>query len=99
MLVICFTGARQLDRAGNPLDVEALLNLGEESLRLSPEQLREAFGLCYKYRTEYVSKGLWDNGDLVLAIHSALQDERERHPLPRWRPRTKRRRGRRLPIR
>ena len=28
---------------------------------------------------EYCSKGLWDNGDLVLAIHSALGQASEQH--------------------
>jgi hypothetical protein len=81
VLGIDFTGARQFERAGKPLDVETLLNLGEERLRLSPEQRREAFELCHKCRAEYVSKGLWDNGDLVLAIHSALgqASEEQRH--------------------
>jgi hypothetical protein len=81
VLGIDSTGARQSERAGKPIDVETLLNLGEERLRLSPEQRREAFELCHKCRAEYDSKGLWDNGDLVLAIHGALgqASEEQRH--------------------
>ncbi len=50
-------------------------------MRLSPEQRREAFELCLKCRAQYGSKSLWDNGDLVLAIHSALgqASEEQRH--------------------
>lgn len=81
VLGIDSTGARQSERAGNPIDVQTLLNLGEERLRLSPEQRREAFELCHKCRAEYDSKSLWDNGDFVLAMHSALgqASEQQRH--------------------
>ena len=65
------TGARRPERAGKTLDQETLMSLGEERLRLLPEKRREAFELCHKCMLEYRSKGLWDNGDLVLAIHSA----------------------------
>ncbi len=67
------TGGTQSERAGKPIDVETLLNLGEERLRLSPEQHREAFGLCHKCRAEYDSKSLWDNGDLS---HSTAPSDR-----------------------
>ncbi len=75
------TGTRRPDRAGKHIDVETLLNLGEERLRLSLEQRREACELFLKCRAEYDSRGLWDNGDLVLAIHSALgqASEQQRH--------------------
>ena len=75
------TGVRRPDRAGKTLDEETLMSLGEERLRLLPEQRREAFELCHKCMLEYRSKGLWDNGDLVLAIHSALgqASEQQRH--------------------
>ena len=75
------TGARRPERAGKTLDQETLMSLGEERLRLLPEQRREAFELCHKCMLEYRSKGLWDNGDLVLAIHSALgqASEQQRH--------------------
>ncbi len=44
VLGIDATGARRPGRAGIPVDdAEALLSLGEERLRLSPEQRREAF--------------------------------------------------------
>ena len=69
------TGARRPERAGKTLDQETLMSLGEERWRLLPElpeQRREAFELCHKFMLEYRSKGFWDNGDLVLAIHSAL---------------------------
>jgi hypothetical protein len=82
VLGIDATGARRPERAGIPVDdVETLLSLGEERLRLSPEQRREAFELCLKCRAEYGCKGFWDNGDLVLAIHSALvqASEEQRH--------------------
>jgi ATP-dependent exoDNAse (exonuclease V) beta subunit len=81
VLGIDSTGARQSRRAGKPIDVETIMSLGEERLRLSPEQRREAFELCHKCRAEYDSKSLWDNGDLVLAIHSALgqASEEQRH--------------------
>jgi hypothetical protein len=82
VLGIDATGARQPERAGIPVDdVETLLSLGEERLRLSPEQRREAFELCLKCRAEYGCRGLWDNGDLVLAIHRALvlASEQQRH--------------------
>jgi hypothetical protein len=75
------TGGRQSEGAGEPVDVVTLLNLGEERLPLSPEQRREAFELCHKCRAECDGKSLWDNGDLVLAIHSALgqASEEQRH--------------------
>jgi hypothetical protein len=82
VLGIDATGARQPERAGIPVnDAETLLSLGEERLRLSPEQRREAFELCLKCRAEYGCRGLWDNGDLLLAIHSALvlASEQQRH--------------------
>ena len=62
-------------------DVETLLSLGEDRLRLSPEQWCEEFELCLKYRVEYDCRGLWDNDDLVLPIHSALVlvSEQQRH--------------------
>jgi hypothetical protein len=73
VLGIDSTGTRRPERSGKEIDdLETLLSLGEERLRLSREQRREAFELCLKCRAEYDSKGLWDNGDLVLAIHSAL---------------------------
>ena len=52
-------------------------------MRLSPEQRRKAFELCHKCRAVYDSNGLWHNGDLVLAIHSALRQasEQQRHAL------------------
>jgi len=75
------TGARRPARAGKSLDQETLMSLGEERLRLLPEQRREAFELCRKCKLEYDSKGLWDTGDLVLAIHSGLgqASEQQRH--------------------
>jgi hypothetical protein len=48
------------------------MSLGEERLRLLPEQHCEAFELCHKCMLEFRNKGLGDNDDLVLAIHSAL---------------------------
>ena len=47
VLGIDSTGGRQSERAGKHIDVETLLNLGEERLRLSPGQRREAFELCH----------------------------------------------------
>ncbi len=81
MLGIDSTGARQSKRSGKPIDVETILSLGEERLRLSPEPRREAFELGHKCKAEYDSKSLWDNGELVLAIHSALgqASEEQRH--------------------
>jgi hypothetical protein len=81
VLGINSTGIKQSERAGKPIDVETLLNLGKERLRLSPEQRRQAFDLCHRCRAEYDSNGLWDNGDLVLAIHNALgqASEQQRH--------------------
>jgi len=75
------TGARRPERAVKTLDEETFMSLGKERLRLSPEQRREAFELCRKCKLEYDSKGLWDNGDLVLAIHSGLgqASEQQRH--------------------
>jgi hypothetical protein len=46
---------------------------GEKRLRLLPEKRREAFELCHECMLEYRSKGLWDNADLVLAIHRYLK--------------------------
>jgi hypothetical protein len=81
VLGIDASGARQSERAGKPIDEETLLSLGEERLRLSLVQRREAFELCCKCKSEYQSEGFWDNGDLVLAIHSALAlaSEQQRH--------------------
>jgi hypothetical protein len=63
------------------MDIETLLNLGEERFRLSPDQRHEDFELCHKCRTEYDSKSLWDNCDFVLSIHNALGQvsEEQRH--------------------
>jgi len=67
VLGIDSNGARRPERAGKEIDdIETQLSLGEERFRLSLEQRREAFELCLKCRAEYDSKGLWDNGDLVL---------------------------------
>jgi hypothetical protein len=60
VLGIDSTGGRQSEGAGKPIDVVTLLNLGEERLRLSPEQRREAFELCHKCRAEFDSKSLWE---------------------------------------
>ena len=74
-------GSYEAVLGGKTLDIETLMSLGEERLRLLPEQRREAFELCRKCMLEYRSKGLWDNGDLVLAIYSALgqASEQQRH--------------------
>jgi hypothetical protein len=81
VLGIDSNGGRQSERDGKPMDIETLLNLGEERFRLSPDQRHEDFELCHKCRTEYDSKSLWDNCDFVLSIHNALGQvsEEQRH--------------------
>ncbi len=81
VLGIDSTGGRQSERAGKPMDIETLLNLGEERFRLSPDQRHEDFELCHKCRAEYDSKSLWDNCDFVLSIHNVLGQvsEEQRH--------------------
>jgi hypothetical protein len=65
-------GERCAERVGKYLDKDMFLDFGKDRVRLSDERRHEAHDLALSCIKEYSNHHLWDNGDLVLAIHREL---------------------------
>ena len=69
------------------MSLQVLLALGQERVRLSAKQRKQAFEAATCARAIYEQEGLWDDADRILAIHRALsraQQDQEVFPLRRF---------------
>ena len=70
-------GQSNQENAGMPINYNTFVGLGVNRMRLSQAQRHEAFEAATVVAAIYKEQTLWDDADLVLAVHGGL--ERMRH--------------------